>query len=62
MNFEGVNSFFTPKLTNEGLKFVQEGNEEQLKTFQNNFFGLNPDADVKDRIRSQNMLMENVCD
>ena len=30
---EDVWSFFTPKLTNEELKLVQEGNEEHLKSY-----------------------------
>ena len=50
---EEVNSFFTPKLTNEELKFVQEGNKEHLKTyFDYEYHGMNPDVDVKEMKKS----------
>ena len=45
---EEVFSFFTPKLTNEELKFVRDGNEEHLNTYVSYFDGLNPDVDVEE--------------
>ena len=52
MKQESVSSFFTPKLTNEELKFVQEGNEEHLKTYLVHFIGKNPDVDVEEMKKS----------
>ena len=49
---EGVLSFFTPKLTNEELRLVQEGNVEHLKTYFLHFDGLNPDVDVEEMNKS----------
>ena len=49
---EWVLSFFTPKLTNEEFKFVQEGNEEHLKTYLVHFIGKNPDVDVEEMKKS----------
>ena len=43
---EFVESYFTPKLTNEELKLVEQGNEEHLKTYSDYYFGKNPDVDV----------------
>ena len=42
---EWVFSFFTPKLTEEELKFVQEQNKEHLSTYSRYYFGKNPDVD-----------------
>ena len=41
MDAEFVSSFFIPKLTNEELKLVQEGNDEHLKTYSRHY----PDVD-----------------
>ena len=49
---EEVFSFFTPKLTNEELKLVQEGNEEHLKTYWDYYDGKNPDVDVEEMKKS----------
>ena len=49
---EYVQSFFTPKLTNEELKLVQEGNEEDLKTYSDHFYGRNPDVDIDEMKKS----------
>ena len=49
---EFVRSFFTPKLTNEELKLVQEGNHEHLKTYQYHCFGWNIDVDVAEMTKS----------
>jgi len=49
---EGVGSFFTPKLTNEESKLVQEGYKEHLKTYLDHFRGLNPDVDVEEMKKS----------
>ena len=50
---ENVRSFFTPKLTNEELKLVKEGNKEHLKTYsQYDFRGENPDVDVEEMKKS----------
>ena len=46
------NSFFTPKLTNEDLKLVQEGNKEHLKTYFAFYDGKNPDVDVEEMNKS----------
>ena len=45
---EFVQSFFTPKLTNEELKLVQEGNEEHMKSYFAYFNGNNPDVDAEE--------------
>ena len=45
---ENIVSFFTPKLTNEELKLVQERNQEHLKTYLNK----NPDVDVEEMKKS----------
>ena len=46
-------SFFTPKLTNEELKLVKEGNEEHLKTYLDyEIHGRNPDVDVDEMKKS----------
>ena len=49
---EDVLSFFTPKLTNEELRLVQEGNVEHLKTYNYHFLGLNHDIDVEEMEKS----------
>ena len=50
---EDVFSFFTPKLTNEELKLVQEGNKEHLKSYAYYYIdGLNPDVDVEEMKKS----------
>ena len=48
VKFEFVYSFFTPKLTDDELKLVQEGNEEHLKSYLDYFYGKNPDVDDKE--------------
>ena len=45
---EFVETFFTPKLTNEEMKLVEEGNEEHLNTYSS----LNPDVAVKEMKKS----------
>ena len=53
MREERVYSFFTPKLKNEELKRVQEGNEEHLKTYAYYMVnGWNPDVDVEEMKKS----------
>ena len=49
---EDVLTFFTPKLTNEEFKLVQEGNEEHLKTYYDHVLGRNPDVDVEEMNKS----------
>ena len=49
---EDVESFFTPKLTNEELKLVQEGNEEHLKSYGYHILGENPNIDVEEMKKS----------
>ena len=54
---ELVNSFFTPKLTNEELKFVQERNQEHLRTYAVHYIDIdyidrNPDVDVEEMKKS----------
>ena len=45
---EWVNSFFTPKLTEEELQLVEEKNEEHLSTYSDHFHGENPDIDLEE--------------
>ena len=54
---EEVSSFFTPKLTNEELKFVQERNQEHLRTYAVHYIDIdyidrNPDVDVEEMKKS----------
>ena len=48
VKYEWVRSFVTPKLTNEELNLVQEGNEEHLNTY----WFPNPDVDVEEMKKS----------
>ena len=48
VKYQFVKSFFTPKLTNEEMKLVQDRNEEHLKTYSLHFYGGNPDVDIKE--------------
>ena len=55
VKYEHVYSFFTPKLTNEELKLVEEANKEHLKTYllwEDDVNGLNPDVDVEEMKKS----------
>ena len=52
VKIENAFSFFTPKLTNEELKLVQERNEKHLKTYLDYFDGKNPDVDVEEMKKS----------
>ena len=47
-----VQSFFTPKLTNEELKLVQKRSEHHLKTYYHHFVGRNPDVDIEEMKKS----------
>ena len=49
---ELVASFFTPKLTTEELKLVQEENQECFKTYLKHYRGKNPDVDVEEMKKS----------
>jgi len=49
---EVVRSFFTPKLTNEELKFVREKNQDHLRTYWDHYDGENPDVDVEEMKKS----------
>ena len=49
---EEVFSFFTPKLSTEELKFVQEGNAEHLKTYADYYIGKNPDVNAEEMKKS----------
>ena len=49
---EYVQSFFTPKLTDEELKLVEEKNEEHLQSYQDFYFKRNPDVDPAEMKRS----------
>ena len=42
---ERVESFFTPKLTEEELKLVEAKNEDHLNSYLYHHDGLNPDVD-----------------
>ena len=52
VKLEYVPSFFTPKLTNEELKLVQEENKEHLNTYLDYYNGKNPDVDVEEMKKS----------
>ena len=53
VKYESVESFFTPKLTNEELKLVQEENQEHLKTYLYHFLERkNLDVDVEEMKKS----------
>ena len=52
VKYELVASFFTPKLTTEELKLVQEENQEHLKTYLKHYRGKNPDVDVEEMKKS----------
>ena len=52
VKLEYVPSYFTPKLTNEDLRLVQEKNEEHLKTYLDYLAGKNPDVDVNEMKKS----------
>ena len=45
---ENVYSYFTPNLTNEEWKLVQEGNKEHLNTYRLSY----PDVDVEEMKKS----------
>ena len=49
---EWVNSFFTPKLTEEELKLVEERNEQHLSTYEDHFQGINPDLNLEEMKKS----------
>ena len=49
---ELVVSFFTPKLTNEEMKLVQERNQEHLRTYLDHRLGGNPDVDEEEMKKS----------
>ena len=49
---EIVWSFFTPKLTNEELKLIKEGNKEHLNTYWDYYHGWNPDVNVEEMKKS----------
>ena len=52
VEYEIIWSFFTPKLTSEEMRLVQQRNEEYLKTDHDHLFGLNPDIDVEEMKKS----------
>ena len=49
---EDVRSFFTPKLTDEELKLVEERNKQHLGTYSKYYRGKNPDVTIKEMKRS----------
>ena len=49
---EEVRSFFLPKLTEEELKLVEDRNAKHLKTYMANYYGFDPDVDVKTMLKS----------
>ena len=48
VEYEKVESFFTPKLTDEEMKLVQERKEEHLSTYLTYLIDVNPDVDVEE--------------
>ena len=54
IKLEKVYSFFTPKLTEEGLKLVELKNEDHLETYFNHcYYGENPDVDPEEMKKSE---------
>ena len=49
---EIVESFFTPKLTDEEMKLVQEGNKKHLSSYVDSFNSKNPDVGFEEMERS----------
>ena len=49
---EWVNTIFTPKLTEEELKLVEERNEQHLSTYEDHFHGINPDVNLEEMKKS----------
>ena len=49
---ENVYSFFTPKLTEEELKLVEDKNEDHLKTYRYYDGGYNPDVSAEEMKKS----------
>ena len=49
---ELVESFFTPKLTNEELKLIEKADEDHLKTYLEHYYEQNPDVDIDEMKRS----------
>ena len=60
---ELVRSFYTPKLTKEELKLVQEKNEKMLNTLSEHYFQRNPDVDVDEmkKSNSKSKYVQGVC-
>ena len=48
-------SFFTPKLTEEELKLVEERNEQHLSTYEDHFHGINPDVNLEEMKKSDSV-------
>ena len=49
---EVVGSFFTPKLTEEELKLVEQRNEQHLSTYLEHLYGRNPDVNAEEMKKS----------
>ena len=49
IDYEDVESFFTPKLTEEELKLVEQKNEEHMRTYVSSY---SPDVDVEEMKKS----------
>ena len=52
IKIESIPSFFTPKLTEEELKLVEEQNDHYLSSFLLHFARQNPDVDVEEMKKS----------
>ena len=52
INLEMVRSFFTPKLTDDEMRLVEERNELHLGTYSRHYMGKNPDVDIEEMKRS----------
>ena len=53
VELEWARSFFLPKLTNDELKLVEEKNLENLKSYSNFVYGMNPDVDIEEMKKSK---------
>ena len=52
MKYESAATFFTPKLSNDELKLVEQRDEEYFKTYEYGFIGRNPDVNLEEMKKS----------
>ena len=52
VKYESAATFFTPKLSNDELKLVEQRDEEYFKTYEYGFIGRNPDVNLEEMKKS----------